>query len=431
VNIGQLASLLTLLHQIPQKNSSISNHHFYSLFSTANHATQPPVNGADVPRVVLIKELGSTPNMEINRARLLLLLLLAIVLLILDSSWADSKVDVNGKTVRDPNSKPNNSSNENAGDSNFGSRAVTDDKEKQKGSVNEVKKEDKGGVADDGQKKDLNVKVGDKETGKGNADLEKHIENGSLNGGEEAKKEVDVKNEEGKKEISNGEECDPSNKCLIEDSKLVACIRVPGNDAPDLSLLIQNNGEVPVSVTILSSDFVHLEKNSIQLQQKEKRKVKVSINGKGRGSSIVLKTGTSSSCSLDIRDLIDHNSGDNIKDSRGSTYTISNLPLLLACFAGISMVVASARGLWITISKRRKLSNTSSSNYQRLDMDLPVSGAGKKTTQSDDGWDNSWGDGWDDDEEMPMTPNSMAVTPSLSSKGLASRSRLGKDGWKD
>ncbi|CAN1122497.1 hypothetical protein LINPERHAP2_LOCUS1377, partial [Linum perenne] len=101
---------------------------------------------------------------------------------------------------------------------------------------------------------------------------EKHIENGSLNGGEEAKKEVDVKNEEGKKEISNGEECDPSNKCLIEDSKLVACIRVPGNDAPDLSLLIQNNGEVPVSLTILSPDFVHLEKNSIQLQQKEKRK---------------------------------------------------------------------------------------------------------------------------------------------------------------
>ncbi|CAN1778569.1 hypothetical protein LINPERHAP1_LOCUS14427 [Linum perenne] len=372
--------------------------------------------------------------MEINRARLLLLLLLAVVLLIVDSSWADSKVDVNGKTVTDPNSKPNNTSNEKAGDSNLGSKAVTDDKEKLKGSVNEVKKEDKGGVADDGQKKDLNVKVGDKETGKGNADLEKHIENGSLNGGEEAKKEVDVKNEAGKKEISNGEECDPSNKCLIEDSKLVACIRVPGNvespDAPDLSLLIQNNGEVPVSVTILSPDFVHLEKNSIQLQSKEKRKVKASINGKGRESSIILKTGTASSCSLDIRDLIDHNSGDNIKDSRGSTYTISNLPLLLACFAGISMAVASARGLWITISKRRKLSNTSSSNYQRLDMDLPVSGAGKKTTQSDDGWDNSWGDGWDDDE-MPMTPNSMAVTPSLSSKGLASRSRLGKDGWKD
>lgn len=63
-------------------------------------------------------------------------------------------------------------------------------------------------------------------------------------------------------------------------------------------------------------------------------------------------------------------------------------------------------------------------------MDLPVSGGGKPESEVSDGWDNSWGDDWDD-EEAPKTP-SLPVTPSsnLSLKGLATR-RLNKEGWKD
>jgi hypothetical protein len=61
-------------------------------------------------------------------------------------------------------------------------------------------------------------------------------------------------------------------------------------------------------------------------------------------------------------------------------------------------------------------------------MELPVSGEGKTESETNDGWDNSWGDDWDD-EEAPKAP-SLPVTPSLSSKGLASR-RLSKEAWKD
>lgn len=60
-------------------------------------------------------------------------------------------------------------------------------------------------------------------------------------------------------------------------------------------------------------------------------------------------------------------------------------------------------------------------------MELPVSLGGKAVADNNDGWENSWDDNWDD--ETPHTP-SLPVTPSLSSKGLASR-RLNKDGWKD
>lgn len=71
-------------------------------------------------------------------------------------------------------------------------------------------------------------------------------------------------------------------------------------------------------------------------------------------------------------------------------------------------------------------------------MELPVSNNAlvTKTDEEtgDDGWNNNWGDDWDDengdgDEEQPNTPV-LPLTPSVSSRGLASR-RLSKEGWKD
>lgn len=68
-----------------------------------------------------------------------------------------------------------------------------------------------------------------------------------------------------------------------------------------------------------------------------------------------------------------------------------------------------------------------SPKYQKLDMDLPISHDSKLESGENEGWDDSWGDSWDD-EEAPTTP-SLPLTPSLSSKGLASRKF--KEGWKD
>lgn len=61
-------------------------------------------------------------------------------------------------------------------------------------------------------------------------------------------------------------------------------------------------------------------------------------------------------------------------------------------------------------------------------MELPVSIVEESEVDSIEGWDNSWGDGWND-EEAPRSPP-MPHTPSLSAKGLASR-RLNKEGWRD
>lgn len=63
-----------------------------------------------------------------------------------------------------------------------------------------------------------------------------------------------------------------------------------------------------------------------------------------------------------------------------------------------------------------------------LDMELPVSHSSKLESDANESWDDSWGDNWDD-EEAPKTP-SLPVTPSLSSKGMASR-KFNKEHWKD
>ncbi|KAG8661915.1 hypothetical protein MANES_01G049375v8 [Manihot esculenta] len=225
---------------------------------------------------------------------------------------------------------------------------------------------------------------------------------------------------------SHVEECDPSNKCVDEDSKLVACLRVPGNGA-QYSLLVQNKGKKPLTVTISAPDFVQLEKTQLQLQEKQDEKVKVSITDGGSDNLIVLKAGKGH-CNLDIRHLIADNFDKKLDNSHKSSYLNFVLRTPTIVVLAIAALLILAAGC-TCISIRRKQFGTGS-KYQRLNMDLPVSGGGKPESEVSDGWDNSWGDDWDD-EEAPKTP-SLPVTPSsnLSLKGLATR-RLNKEGWKD
>lgn len=229
-----------------------------------------------------------------------------------------------------------------------------------------------------------------------------------------------------RKEGPGTEECDPVNRCTAEESKLVACLRVPGNDSPHLSLLIQNKGKGPLLVTIVAPDFVALEETKIQLEEKENKKVKVSVGNGGTGSSIVLKAGNGH-CDLDLKDLITHSSRKEPENSSNLTYTnfLTQRPTIVIVFFATLLILAAA---WMCISFRHRRLSSNGFKYQKLDDDLPVSNEEKPELHINDGWDNTWDDNWDD-EEAPHTP-SMPITPSLSGKGLASR-RLNKEGWKD
>ncbi|CAH8255853.1 unnamed protein product [Arabidopsis lyrata] len=261
----------------------------------------------------------------------------------------------------------------------------------------------------------------------------------SKSGESENTKEEDAMSDSSrKKEGFHGEECDPSNMCTDDQHEFAACLRVPGNDAPHLSLLIQNKGKRPLIVTITAPGFVRLEKDKVQLLQNEDTKVKVSIKKGGSNDSAIVLASSKGRCSLELKDLAaahETESDDTVSVSRPSILYISSrtlIVIIMISFLVLSLVIIP---VIIHVYKNKSRGNN---KYQRLDMELPVSNPALVTKSDqesgDDGWNNNWGDDWDDengggDEEQPNTPV-LPLTPSLSSRGLAPR-RLSKEGWKD
>uniref|UniRef100_A0A1J3CH60 DUF7356 domain-containing protein n=1 Tax=Noccaea caerulescens TaxID=107243 RepID=A0A1J3CH60_NOCCA len=237
-----------------------------------------------------------------------------------------------------------------------------------------------------------------------------------------------------------GEECDPSNMCRDEEDQFVACLRVPGNDAPHLSLLIQNKGKNALLVTITATapGFVQLDKNKVELLENQDTKVKVSIKKGGSNDSAIRLTSGKGHCSLELKDLAAgaHETGNDDDTVFVSRPWILNMrPRTLIVIIMISFLLLSLVIIPMIIHVyRRNKSSQGNKKYQRLDMELPVTKSEQETGDGDGSWNNNWGDDWDDengdgDEEQPNTPV-LPLTPSVSSRGLASR-RLCKEGWKD
>ncbi|KAJ8768482.1 hypothetical protein K2173_022571 [Erythroxylum novogranatense] len=374
--------------------------------------------------VLFKKELGSFQIMETRRLLYLGLLLVILV----DFPVSDSKVDESTKTDLDLQSIPNEKADELSSISN--TIEVGKGKESEGGPV---KKTDETTVND--SKNKLISQSGSRVTDFSQDDRNKGV--GQYAGGnykenlggkqEQLKKTVNERDPEipSRKDFPHLEECDPSHKCTDEENKLVACVRIPGNESPELSLLIQNRGKGPLKVTISAPDFMELEKSEVQLQEKEDQKVKVSIRDVGNDNLIILKGGKGT-CNLDIREIT-NNFGKMVDNSYKPTHVnlISRTPTYAIFLLALLLLLAS--GLMCFCLRKMQLSGNGS-KYEKLDMVLPVSGGGKSDSEINDGWNTSWGDDWGD-EEAPKTP-SMPVTPNLSANGLASR-RLNKEGWKD
>ncbi|TQD93289.1 hypothetical protein C1H46_021111 [Malus baccata] len=373
--------------------------------------------------------------MEKNFVLLVGILLLQIVV---HCSGADSKVESGVKTDLDRKSSLASTNSNGSNDNTVGSNLVLNANDVQK-----LKKDgdqvvgSKEGDADkkSNPSKEVGVKESDTVAKSGGG-----LSEGSKIEGEDKKQKPSDGLES--KEVANGgnaisvnpmrkegtrsEECDLSNMCTDKGNQLVACLRVPGNDSPHLSLLIKNKAKGPLLVTIVAPGFVRLDKTKIQLEEKENRKVLVSIGKEGAGGSIVLKAGNGQ-CNLDLKDLVTDSSRKEPENSSNFAYTnfLKQKPTIAVVFFASVMILASA---WMCISFRNRRFSGSGLKYQKLDEDLPISKEEKPVLQVNDGWDNKWDDNWDD-EEAPHTP-SMPITPSLSGKGLASR-RLNKEAWKD
>lgn len=372
--------------------------------------------------------------MKINFTLFVTLFLILVVVHCADTDLEVKKGSENGLGQKSHAilNKNNNSNEKSKGlDSDVGSKKV-DPLKKGKEQVDDSKQGDQNTNLD---KKDPSKQLGHKEAEKVQT---KENETKTVKGGdkkENADKGSGSKDKDSvlpstSKENVRGEECDSSNKCTDDVNALIACLRVPGNESPELSLLIQNKGNSSINVKITAPNFVHLEKTTIQLQEKEGTEVKVSIRGGKTDKLIVLNAGNGD-CSLDFRDLVAHNP---VKEADStSQFTYINLfrrtPFLGFIFLAALLAIASIL-VCVSFQRKRFQSTGVNSKYQKLDIELPVSGPTQTGTDLKDesGWEDSWSDNWDD-VEAPMTP-SMPVTPSLSSKGFNSR-RVSKEGWKD
>lgn len=371
------------------------------------------------------------------KATSIFLLPFFLVLLVNDSSAAD-KTNFSASSGLDPNLIGSRSSNDTTGGSNLvANSSQTKNVNGNRGDrVNKSVEgiDDKNGINKNNTFHPLGSKNADN-VQKGNAvpKGKKELSDRKDNLSDEVKSK-DVSKEGGpdedsgksRKEGTRVEECHSSNKCMDEKMQFVACLRVPGNDSPDLSLLIQNKVKGPVTVRISAPDYVRLEKTKVQLRENEGNELRVSIRRKGTVNLITIKAGNGN-CTLDFKDLMAHNSGEDFDNSLKSTYFKFLSKKLTVPFISFAALLILASGC-LCVSLRCRQLSSGKSKYQRLDMEVPVASLGNSESDNNHGWDNSWDDNWDD-EEAPKTP-SLPVTPSLSSKGLASR-RLSKEGWKD
>ncbi|KAK9275281.1 hypothetical protein L1049_022543 [Liquidambar formosana] len=381
------------------------------------------------------KQVGLSERMETCSV---LLLGCFLVLLAVDCSSADSKVKTNSNTGLDLKTPIISSDKNNTNAKTGGLDPVLDPIKTNGDQVDRSNKD----VQNDSNNSNSSEQGGSKEvhnvkTDKGGANgqvQEKEDRTGKSGKGLESNDKSKGNNDQGtlvkpmplKKENTEGEGCDASNSCIDAENKLVACLRVPGDESPDLSLLIQNKGKGPLTVTISAPDHVHIEETKIQLKEKDNKELIVTIRNGGTDNVIVLMAGNGR-CNLDFKNLIAHNSGKDADAAPKFKYIIflSRTPSIAFVFLAGLLIIASA---WMCVSFWKRHFSSNSSKYQKLETELPVSCGGKIETDINDGWDDSWDDNWDD-EEAPRTP-SMPVTPSLSSKGLSSR-RFNKEGWKD
>ncbi|WCJ26501.1 hypothetical protein M5689_008312 [Euphorbia peplus] len=366
---------------------------------------------------------------------------LVLLLLAVDCCFLDLKVNVLVKAdSEDPktNKKKGSTEQTSVSNSNTVSGSNTADKEKKNTASQLTKSEEK--IHDNVDGKENNGsnnnedKNGSKKTGNVENEITKSKEKKKPEAESDGHEKKNIMPKEKSKEAdsdvsvkdSHVEDCDPSNKCIDDENKFFACLRVPGNGDLQYSLLVQNKVKKPLVVAISAPDFVKLEKTEIQLLPEANQKVEVSITKGGSENLILLKAGNGH-CNLDIKHLLPENADNLVNPEKSSYVNFISRPRTIIVLSFAALLVLAAGCAFISFRKKQ-LSAASGVKYRRLDPDLPVSGGVKAEPENNEGWDNSWGDDWDD-EEAPKTP-SMPLTPSLSSKGLASR-RLTKEAWKD
>ncbi|CAN6469433.1 unnamed protein product [Victoria cruziana] len=218
----------------------------------------------------------------------------------------------------------------------------------------------------------------------------------------------------GVSEKHHKEWCTTSISCM-DKKNLSACLFVTQNEPNELLLVVHNDGEEDLRVTISIAGS-----SSPQVKQLKKHgELKVTLPDVGSETSEVILNAGNGECVLQRKQGLS-----NIFQGLPS-YASLMTPMYGAYF--LAFAVLAVGGTCLCCKIRRQRQRHGGVRYQELEMGLPESDIpGTTTTQKlepdpADGWDRGWEDGWEDEE---------AGKPNRSMNGHTSRATE-KNGWED
>ncbi|KAH7844151.1 hypothetical protein Vadar_024904 [Vaccinium darrowii] len=206
-----------------------------------------------------------------------------------------------------------------------------------------------------------------------------------------------------------------TNRCSIQGT-LTGCIQPLETGSKDLVLLIQNEGESTVNITISTSPRKVINNHEIPKHKTKEIDVSETIGG-STSTEILLKAGNGE-CTLRLGD---HPSeGDFLQ--RLPLYYKQLTPIYGAYLVFLVLLIIGGTWACCKYRKRKRLDGVP---YQELEMGLPES-ASADNLEAAEGWDEGWDDDWDEDKAV-KSPGGRHIG-SISSSGLTARS-ANRDGW--
>lgn len=234
---------------------------------------------------------------------------------------------------------------------------------------------------------------------------------------DEGKKGDDISSGDPKSEVG----CEAvAEKCHA--SELVACLQYSGDVSKELFLLVQNEGKDSLIVNIKTS--LNSDTNKLQVARHSAEKASVLTNATDVKESIrIILNAGKEDCIIEIKPSV----SDWKRSQQFLAYATNLTPIHGLYF--LFLIVFIVVGAW-AFCKLKRMSRRGDSGipYQQLEMGTQLqSSSVVADTNTAVGWDESWGDDWDEEEGVGG-PSEKHSTANVSSDGLSSKPPS-KDGW--
>eukprot|EP00249_Psilotum_nudum_P008214 c21124_g1_i1 orf=472-2166(-) len=241
----------------------------------------------------------------------------------------------------------------------------------------------------------------------------------------------DVSKEEGNGNIADKQPqnvCDSNHSCG-DGKNMFSCLRTSGEGTQELSLLIENKGDIALPMSVTTPEFLRADPSDFLLERGASKPVPIYLvnfkAAKHAGSSKLNIKAGNYDCTIEIPT-------DYIKNlAQRNFFQAFPYPSIITPMVFVYMLVfifVGVAAVWLWCRYGRKKRHGDSVKYQELEIGLSnQEKLGKMEEETLDGWDEVWDDDWEDTE---AARSSSRPVQNLSCNGLAAR-RTNKDGWEN